>query len=280
MADEVARRSDGRYRLQLYPDGQLSGEREMVVGAQVGTVDLVLVSTGPVGSFVPASLITDIPFLFRDYAHARAVLDGPIGQDLLREFPVHGLIALAWGENGIRHLTTRSRPVREPADLKGLKLRTMQNSVHILAFSTLGARPSPMPFPGVYGALQAGIIDGQENPIPVILDTRLAEVQKVLSLTGHVYSPALFLMAPRAWQGLSDADRTLFRAAAQAAAIAMRAEIDRLDREGLETLRQAGMTINADVDKPAFQAALATAYAEYAKTFGQDRIDRIRNFRP
>lgn len=280
MADEVATRSNGRYRVQLFPDGQLGGEREMAVGAQIGTVDLVLISTGPVGSFVPATLITDIPFLFRDTAHARMVLDGPIGQEILADFPAHGLIGLAWGENGFRHLTTSGRPVSHPADLAGLKLRVMQNAVHLRAFAVLGALPVPLPFPKLYGALKSGAVDGEENPIPVILDGRFAEVQKYLSLTAHVYSPAAIVMAPRLWQSLSEADRTAFREAARLAAAAQRAEVDRADREGLATLRAAGMTVIEDVDRPAFQAALAPAYAEYTTFFGKDRIDRIRDARP
>ena len=127
FAEAVARGTDGRFRVELYPDSLLGAEREMLEGAQDGSVDLAIVSTGPVGTFVPETLITDIPFLFRDYAHARAVLDGPIGQEMLALFPKHDLIALAWGENGFRHLTNDVRPVRGPDDLRGLKIRTMQN---------------------------------------------------------------------------------------------------------------------------------------------------------
>ena len=280
LADEVAKRSGGRFRVEIFPDGVLGGEREMVVGAQLGTVDMVIVSTGPVGSFVPATLITDIPFLFPDYAHARAALDGPIGQEILAEFPAHGLIALAWGENGFRHITTALRPVSRPEDLAGLKLRTMQNSVHMRAFATLGAKPMPMPTPNVYAALQSHIVDGEENPVPVILDLKFAEVQRYLSLTGHAYSPALVLAAPRLWQSLNEADRALLKDAAKTAATAMRAAVDRQERDGLAALRAASITVIDGIDKAAFQAALAPAYAEYAKTFGQPRIDSLRNAKP
>ncbi|MEI8393809.1 MAG: TRAP transporter substrate-binding protein DctP [Rhodospirillaceae bacterium] len=278
LSEEVTRRSDGRIRFSFHPDSKLGGEREMLVGLQVGTVDLVITSTGPVGTFVPATLITDIPFLFRDYAHARRVLDGPIGREILEQFPAKGMIALAWAENGFRHLTTSNRPVQKPADLQGLKLRVMQNEVHIRAFTTLGAKPEPMTWTKVYDALKSGRVDGQENPIPTILSAKFAEVQKYVSLTGHVYSPVLILMSARTWQALSESDRTLFHDSAKIAAAANRAQVDRQDREGLDTLRAAGMTIT-DVDRAAFQAALAPAYAEYARNFGQDRIDAIRNVR-
>ena len=280
LAEEVAKRTEGRFRVEIFADGVLGGERERVVGAQLGTVDMVIVSTGPVGSFVPATLITDIPFLFKDYAHARAALDGPIGQEILAEFPKHGLIALAWGENGFRHITTSSRPVSKPEDLAGLRLRTMQNSVHMQAFATLGAKPMPMPTPNVYAALRSHIVDGEENTLPATLDLKFAEVQKYLSLTGHVYSPALTLVSPRLWRTLDETDRANFTEAAKVAAAAMRDAVDRQEKDGLAALRTAGMTIIDHIDKNAFRAALAPAYAEYAKTFGQQRIDSLREAEP
>ena len=137
LAADLERRTHGRYKVQIFPAGALGGERELIASAQNGSLDLVLTSTGPVGLFVPDTLLTDIPFLFRDYEHARKVLDGPIGQDILARFQSKGLIGLAWGENGFRHLTNSKRPVSKPEDLRGLKIRTMENPVHITAFKTL-----------------------------------------------------------------------------------------------------------------------------------------------
>src|SRR5512135_1302193 len=130
FAAEVVQRTGGRFVIEQFPNLALGGEREMVEGAQIGSVDLVITSTGPVGNFAEETLIFDIPFLFRDYPHARAVLDGPIGQAIMDHLARHGLIGLAWGENGFRHLTNNLRPVTRPADLHGMKLRTMQNDVH------------------------------------------------------------------------------------------------------------------------------------------------------
>lgn len=279
FAAAVAERSQGRFVIEQFPNLALGGEREMIEGAQLGTVDLVITSTGPVGNFVPETLITDIPFLFRDYAHARAVLDGPIGQEILAKFPERGLIGLAWAENGFRNLTNSVRPVAGPADLRGLKVRTMQNEVHMLAFATLGALPTPMAFPELFTALQQHAVDGQENPIPVIVSARFSEVQPYLSLTRHVYSPALVIMAPSVWDGLSPADREMFVEAARIGARAMRDEVTRVEQSGIDTLRGQGMQVTTATDTAAFQAALAPAYAEYARRFGQDAIDRIRNFR-
>src|SRR4029078_381521 len=133
FAREVDKRTNGRYKIQTFYAGALGAERESVEGVQLGTLDLTLPSTGPLPNFVPEVAILDIPSLFRDYAHARAVLDGPIGQEMLQKFPPKGMVALAWGENGFRHMTNSKRPVNVPDDLKGLKMRTMENPIHIQA---------------------------------------------------------------------------------------------------------------------------------------------------
>src|SRR5512144_2684042 len=154
FAREVEKRTGGRYKIQNFYAGALGAERESVEGVQLGTLDLTLTSTGPIPNFVPEVAILDIPFLFRDYAHARAVLDGPIGQEMLQKFPPKGIVALAWAENGFRHMTYSKRPVVVPADLKGLKMRTMENPIHIQAYKAFGIIPTPMAFTEVYTALQ------------------------------------------------------------------------------------------------------------------------------
>jgi tripartite ATP-independent transporter DctP family solute receptor len=279
MQKAVAERMGGRYRIELFPNFQLGGEREMTEGAQLGTIDLVTTSTGPVGNFVPDTLITDIPFLFRDYAHARGVLDGPIGQAILDKCPAKGLICLAWSENGFRHLTNNRREVKSPADAKGLKIRTMENQVHLQAFRTLGALPTPMAFPELFSALQQGTVDGQENPIGVIVSAKFAQVQKHLTLSGHLYSPALVLMSPAAYNKMSAEDRKLIVQIAREGAQVSRQKVEQAEREGVEALKVAGMQVRAltPEEKAAFQSSLAPAYADYAKRFGQANIDAIRN---
>lgn len=277
FAEDIAKRSKGRFKVEQYPNSQLGGEREMIESVQLGTLDLVLTSSGPVPGFVPETGIVDIPFLFRDPAHARAVLDGPIGQELLAKFPAKNLVALAWGEQGFRHLTNNKRPVGAPEDMKGLKLRTMENPVHITAFRTLGAAPTPMAWPEVITGLQQGTIDGQENPISVITSAKLSQVQKFLTLTRHVYSPAVVILSPKIWSSLSDADKASFREAAKLAAAAMRKFVDELEKKGVDDLKVQGMQVVMGIDTAKFQSILAPAYAEYAKKYGQASIDRIKN---
>jgi TRAP-type transport system periplasmic protein len=222
FCDDIEKGTQGRYKCQQFPNSALGGEREMIEAVQLGTLDLVNTSTGPVGNFVPEVKIVDIPFLFRDYDHARKVMDGPIGQDILTKFPSKGLVALAWTENGFRHMTNSKRPIVKPADASGLKMRTMENKVHMDGYKTFGIQPTPMAFPEVFGALQQGTVDGQENPIPVILASKFSQVQKHLSLTGHVYSPGLLITSPRLMNKLSDADKKVFYDAAQKAKVAQR----------------------------------------------------------
>lgn len=277
FAAEVARRSAGRLRIQEFPASALGGEREMIEAVQLGTLDLVVTSTGPMGNFVPETLITDIPFLFRDYDHARRTLDGPIGQQILAGCEARGLVCLAWWENGFRHITNNKRAVTTPEDVKGLKLRTMENPVHMTAFRSLGAAPTPMAFPELYGALQQGTVDGQENPMPVILSSKFSQVQKYLSLTGHVYSPALIIMSRAVWSKLGKDDQLVLREAARLGAAANRQKVAADEASGIEALKKAGMQVVVDVDKARFQQALSPAYAEYAKKFGQANIDRLKN---
>jgi tripartite ATP-independent transporter DctP family solute receptor len=279
FAREVEKRTQGRYKVQNFYSAALGAERESVEGVQLGTLDLTLTSTGPLPNFVPEVAILDIPFLFRDYAHARAVLDGPIGQDLLAKFTPKGMVALAWGENGFRHMTDSKRPIDSPADLKGLKMRTMENPIHIEAYRQFGILPTPMAFTEVFTALQQGTVDGQENPLSVITSAKLYEVQKYLALTGHVYSPAVILMNKGKWDALSPADKQAFEAAAHEAVRANRARVDDDERKAVADLRAKGMIVNDHIDKAKFQAQLAPVYADFAKRFGQQNIDRIRNYR-
>jgi len=279
FAREVEARTGGRYKVQNFYSGALGAERESIEALQVGTLDLTMTSTGPVPNFVPEVAILDIPFLMRDYVHARAVLDGPIGQDMLGKFPAKGIQALAWGENGFRHMTNSKRQVNAPDDLKGLKMRTMENPVHIQAYKQFGIIPTPMAFTEVFTALQQGTVDGQENPLSVISAAKFEQVQKYMTLTGHVYSPALILMSKAQWDKLSAPDKDAFMTAAKEAVKANRARIDEDERRAVADLRSKGMVIVESVDKAKFQAALAPTFVEFGKKFGQENIDKIKNYK-
>jgi tripartite ATP-independent transporter DctP family solute receptor len=277
FAREVEKRTGGRYKIQPFYSGSLGAEREATEAVQLGTQELTFTSTGPVPNFVPEVKILDVPFLFRDYAHARAVLDGPIGQELLQKFDARGIKALAWGENGFRHMTNSKRPVNGPEDLKGLKMRTMENPVHVQAYKGFGIIPTPMAFSEVFTALQQGTVDGQENPLSVITSAKFDQVQKYLTLTGHVYSPCVFLMNKESFDKLSAADKTAFLEAAKEGVKANRLRVDSDEKMAVADLRAKGMTVVDQVDKTRYQATLAPVYADFEKQFGKANLDRIRN---
>jgi len=268
--------SGGKYEIREQAAGALGGERDVIEGLQIGSVELTISSTGPLGNFVPEALVLDLPFLFKDYASARGVLDGEIGQELLAKVSENNLVALAWSENGFRHITNSNRPINTPADLQGLKIRTMENPVHMEAFRAAGASPTPMAFPEVFAALQQNVIDGQENPIPVITASKFWEVQNNLTLTGHVYSPAIILAAPSLWDGLSDEEKGWFQEAAKVAVEATRAKVEADEANGVALLRQNGMNVVETVDQAAFQQAVAPAYDRFKAKYGDEMLKRIQ----
>jgi len=268
--------SKGKFQVREQAAGALGGERDLIEGLQIGSVELAYSSTGPLGNFVPETLVLDLPFLFKDYAAAHKVLDGEIGQELLAKVSANNLVALAWSENGFRHVTNSDHAIKVPADLKDLKLRTMENQVHMAAFRAAGASPTPMAFPEVFAALQQKVIDGQENPIPVITSAKFWEVQKFLTLTGHVYSPAIILASPSLWEGLSDEEKGWFRASAKAAVEATRAKVAADEANGVALLRKNGMDVTETVDKAAFQAAVRPAYDTFVSKYGDAMLNRIQ----
>jgi len=278
FADLIKERTNGRIQITLYPDNQLGkGERELLEGLQQGTIDIYVGSTGPLGNFSPSMNILDIPFLFRDYAHVDKVLDGPIGKALLADLEKANLVGLAFWENGFRSLTNSKAAVRTPADAQGLKIRVMENKVHLLAWKTAGLNPTPMAWGEVYPALQQKVIDGQENPVAVVYAAKLYEVQKYFSATQHVYSPAPIIVSKKRWDQMPKADQELFRKTADEVAQFQR----KINRDGdeskLKEMEGKGLVVIRDVDKAAWQKAMQPAFAEFAKQFGKDKIDAIVN---
>ncbi|MHB1044101.1 MAG: TRAP transporter substrate-binding protein [Eubacteriales bacterium] len=276
FADLIGERTNGRIQITVYPDGQLGkGERELLEALRQGTVDLYVGSTGPLGGFSSSMLIADIPFLFRDYAHVDKVLDGPTGRQLLDDLEKADLKGLAFWENGFRNLTNSKRSVNTPGDARGLKIRTMENPVHLSAWKAVGVIPTPMAGGEVFGALQQGVVDGQENPLAVISAGKLYEVQKYLSMTGHVYSPAPIIMSLKKWQAMPKEDQELFLRTALEVAPWQR----KLGRENEEKivadLEQKGVTVVREVDKAAWQKAMQPASEEFSKQFGKEKIDAI-----
>jgi tripartite ATP-independent transporter DctP family solute receptor len=273
-SDLVAQRTKNKVKIDVYPSTQLGNERDMVEGLQLGTIDLVVTSTGPLGGFVPRMFVVDLPFLFRDREHAYQVLDGPIGRELLNAFSAKGMKGLAFWENGFRQITNSVRPIEKPEDLKGIKIRTMENKVHLSAFRAFGASPTPMAWSEVYTALQQKTIDAQENPIAIIYFQKISEVQKHLALTGHFYSPTPLLMSLKAFNNLSQNIQKIMLDTAMECATFERNLLRDNEAKQLAEIKAKGMQVTLPNKKP-FQDAAAPVYKEFESQFGKETIDRI-----
>jgi tripartite ATP-independent transporter DctP family solute receptor len=270
----VAQRTKNKVKIDVYPSTQLGNERDMVEGLQLGTIDLVVTSTGPLGGFVPRIFVVDLPFLFRDREHAYKVLDGSIGRELLDAFSAKGIRGLAFWENGFRQMTNSVRPIEKPEDLKGIKIRTMENKVHLSAFRAFGASPTPMAWSEVYTALQQKTIDAQENPIAIIYFQKIYEVQKYLALTGHFYSPAPLLMSLKAFNNLPKNIQKIMLDTAMDCATYERNLLRDNEAKQLAEIKAKGMLVTLPNKKP-FQDAAAPVYKEFESQFGKEIIDRI-----
>lgn len=279
FAKDVAKRTGGTTRVELYPNGTIGGEVEMAEELRLGHIDIAFITSAPFSSIIPEFGVFDIPFLFRDAGHAHAVFDGPVGQDYLKKFQQKGMVALAWGENGMRHITNSKHPVTNPEDLKGLSMRVPQSDIMLTGFRSLGVKAEPLAFPALYGALQSGQFDGQENPIAVISASRFEKVQKHLTLSGHVYSWAVIVMSKTAWDALGPAEQKAFTEAARAAGQVSREAAGRAEREGVDELRKAGMNVVASVDRAAFEQSLQSATAGFSARFGAETIRQIKSVR-
>ena len=278
FADLVAKNSGNKIKIDVYPSTQLGNERDMVEGLQLGTIDLVVTSTGPLGGFVPKMFVVDLPFLFRDREHAYKVLDGPIGRELLDAFAAKGIKGLAFWENGFRQITNNVRPIEKPEDLKGIKIRTMENKVHLAAFRAFGASPTPMAWSEVYTALQQKTIDGQENPIAIIYHQKIYEVQKYLALTGHFYSPTPLLMSLKVFNSLPrDLQKIMLDAALECATYERNLLRDS-EAKQLAEIKAKGILVTTP-NKKAFQEAASPVYKEFRDQFGKEMIDKIINTR-
>jgi tripartite ATP-independent transporter DctP family solute receptor len=267
-AQLVRERTHGRVAIKIHHSRQLGDERQVVEGLQLGTVHLAVSSTGPLGGFVPDMNVLDLPFLFRDASHAYKVLDGEIGRTLLAKFDAVGIKGLAFWENGFRHITTSKKSVSRPADLKGLKIRVMENRVHQAAFRQLGADATPMAWGEVFTSLQQGLLDAQENPIPIVSTFKLYEVQKFLALTGHVYSPAPVLLSKKSWDKMpADLQKILLDTAVEVAKV--QRQLNRTqEQKQLGDLKAKGMTVVEEPDRAAFREAMRPVVEQFQGQFG------------
>ncbi len=276
FAASLAKESGGRLQIDISPNSTLGTELQMLKSVADGTLDLSIAPVGTTATLVKEVGLVETPYLFRDAAQARAALDGPLGRSCAELLRPKGVGVLAWSEIGVRHITA-NRPVRNPAELRGLRIRVPVSEVILESFKVMGASPDILAFPQLPEALRTGRFEAQENPVNIILAAQLSRFQTHVSLTGHAYTAGPMLISADVWDELSAEDRAVFAAAAQAGAEASRAHAIRTETEGLKTLSGAGMTVVEDVDRPAFLKLGELAMEHLGKSYGADAVRRFRS---
>jgi tripartite ATP-independent transporter DctP family solute receptor len=271
----LEKKSGGRIKVELYPNAQLGGDREMSESVQMGTLQIALPATSAIAGFDKRFQVLDLPFLFKDKKTAFKALDGELGNKLDANLTPQGFINLGYFENGFRHVTNNRGPITKPEDLKGLKLRTMENPLHIAFFKLLGANPTPINYGELYTALQQKTVDGEENPIAIVYDAKFYEVQKFYSLTGHVFSATMALMNKSFFDKLPKDLQKLVRDEGRAFVLAQRKMLDANESKQLEELKQKGMKVNTLTpdQKKAFVKATAPVYDTFRDKIGADLVD-------
>lgn len=277
MGRLIEERTNGRHRLRVFHSRQLGEEKETIEQTKVGAIDLNRINIAPLGSFVPLANVLALPFLFRSVDHLHRVLDGPIGEEILASFAVHGFVGLTFYDSGARSIYTRNRPVRTLEDLNGLRIRVQQSDLMIDMVKALGAVPIALPYGQVETGLATGLIDGAENNWPSYVTTMHYKSAPYYTLTEHTMSPEVLVMAKPAWESLSDGDKAIFREAARESNRFMRKQWNALEEQSRRAAREAGNIVIADFPRQRFEQAMAPVYAKMMDnpTIGR-LIDRIR----
>ncbi len=243
FAELLAQRSGGKLKVQVFPGGQLGSDVQTLTALQSGTVEMSIMNSGILASQVRDFAVFDFPFMFANPREADAVVDGPVGQKLHARLGERNLVGVAYWELGFRNLTNSRKPINTVEDIAGLKLRVIPNPINVDWVRALGANPTPLAFTELFAAMEQRAVDGQENPLSVILANKFAEVQKHLALTNHQYNPQSFLVSKRLWDSLSAEERGLITAAAVEAGQYQRQVNRELAAGQLAALRQAGMQV-------------------------------------
>lgn len=268
--------TDGELKVEIHPNNELGNAPTVLQGIRLGTIDIGIVGNPYFTSFEPEMNVLDLPFLFDGPKHAYKVFDGEIGRAILDKLEQHGMKGLALWEIGFRNITNNVRPIRTPADLDGLKIRTTPNPAHIKAFELLGANPTPMNFAELYMALQTGAVDGQENPAHHIYASRFHEVQKHLSMTRHAYTAAPLVMNLQTFNGLPEDQRNVIMEGALEAAKFERKENATLNDNAIVLMRDAGVEVVEDPDVAAFREMIADEVRkDYVDKHGAAMLDQI-----
>ena len=271
MGKKLEAATNGRLSIQMYPSMQLGGEKEMIEQAQVGALAIARISVGPMGPIVPEMNVFNLPFMFRDDAHMEKVIDGPIGDELLKKLSESkaNLIGLCWMNAGTRNVYNSKKPIQTVDDLKGLKIRMMGNPVFVDTMNSLGGNGVAMGFDQLINAMQTGVVDGAENNYPSYESGQHYRYAKYYSKTGHLMIPEILVFSKKIWDELSKEDQALILKVAKEAQQEERKLWYDREKESIKKMAEAGAIVINDVaDKKPFQAAVKPVWDKYGAQHG------------
>lgn len=276
FADLLKEKTNGEIKLKLFPDSTLGNSQTMISGVRGGTIDLEMSGSPNFTGLEPKLNVIDIPFIFKDRTHAFAVLDGEIGQGLLKDLEAQGLKGLAFWDVGFRAFSNSKHPVTKPEDINGLKVRTNQNPMYIEAFKLLGGNPVPMPLSELYTALETRAVDAQEHPIGIFWSSKLYEVQKYLSLSNHGYTPLIVVMNKAKFDSLSpELQKAVLESAKEAGAFQRQLNIDN-EKQIVSDLRKHGVEVIETIDQAPFKAVVeAKVRQSFIDKNGDELIKKV-----
>jgi tripartite ATP-independent transporter DctP family solute receptor len=264
MSGLIEQRTGGRLKIQTFHSAQLGQEKDTIEQTRFGVIDMNRINMAPFNNAIPETNVPSLPFIFRSVAHMRKVMDGDIGETILKAFDSQGLVGLCFYDSGARSFYNSKRPINTLADMKGLKIRVQQSDMFIDLVNGLGANATPMPFGEVFSALQTGVIDGAENNWPSFESTRHFEAAKFYSLTEHSMSPEVLVMSKRSFDKLTSADQVIVRTAAKESVPKMRELWEAREKASEAAVKAKGAVINT-VEKKSFIDAMEPVYAKYVK---------------
>lgn len=276
MSELLAKSTNNRLSIKVFHSSQLGEEKDTIQQTQFGVIDMNRINMAPLNNIVPETKVPALPFLFRSVEHMHKVMDGPIGEEILKAFDAHDLVGLAYYDSGARSFYNSKHPIKSLDDMKGLKLRVQQSDLFIALVQAMGANPTPMPFGEVYSSLQTGVIDGAENNWPSYESTKHFEIAKHYSLTEHSMSPEVLVMSKKTWAKLSPEDQKAIREAAKQSVSKMRELWAAREKQSMDAVKAAGAQITT-VDKKPFIDAMAPVYDKFVTDAKlKDMVQRIR----
>ncbi|MER8717902.1 TRAP transporter substrate-binding protein [Mesorhizobium sp. M0999] len=265
LGELIKERTAGRYSVEVYHSAQLGEEKDTIEQTQTGVIDLNRVSMGPFNGIVPETTVPSLPYMFRSVEHMRHVMDGPIGDEILKAFETHDLVGLAFYDSGARSFYNTKKDITSIADLKGMKFRVIQSDVFVDMVNALGANATPMAYGEVYSALETGVIDGAENNWPSFESAKHYEVAKHYTVDQHQIVPEVLVMSKSSWDRLTPEDQAIVKQAAKDSVVKMRELWDAQEKKSREIVEKAGVKVS-EIDKQPLIDAMKPVYDKYLKT--------------